>query len=163
MKLNNNKQAKKYIIFLGVIILITVMIIPSLSSCKLFNKDKSSDDAKSKEGSKKEESSENTGSEFGPVFDLGEIIINLADAGQVRYAKMSVAIELDNETTLAEAQRRDPQIRDTVIELISKETAEKILSPDSRKDLKNEIMDNINKNLSEGEVTSVYFTTILVQ
>ncbi len=163
MRLNNNKQAKKYIIILSVIILIAAMIIPSLSSCKLFNKDKSSDDAKSKESSKKEESSENTGSEFGPVFDLGEIIINLADAGQVRYAKMSVAIELDNETTLAEAQKRDPQIRDTVIELISKETAEKILSPDSRKDLKNEIMDNINKNLSEGEVTSVYFTTILVQ
>jgi flagellar protein FliL len=112
---------------------------------------------------KKEEKKKEEKKEFGPTFDLGEIIVNLSDAGQARYAKMSVAFELDAETTLEEATKMDPLIRDIVVELLSGETSEKILSLAARNDLKQRIMERVNDHFAEGKILQVFFTNVLVQ
>ncbi|MBN2072700.1 MAG: flagellar basal body-associated FliL family protein [Actinobacteria bacterium] len=101
--------------------------------------------------------------EFGPVLDLGEMIVNLSDEGQARYAKMVVVMEFDGEEGLAEATRRDPQIRDIVIELLSSEKAANILSLEGRSDLKKRIKERINSVMSVGSVKKIYFTTVVVQ
>jgi flagellar protein FliL len=101
--------------------------------------------------------------EFGPVLDLGEMIVNLSDEGQARYAKIVVVLEFDNGEGLEEANKRDPQIRDIVVELLSSEKAGEILSLDGRKDLKKRIAQRINSVMCEGIVEEIYFTTVVVQ
>lgn len=101
--------------------------------------------------------------EFGPVLDLGEMIVNLSDEGQARYAKMVVVMEFDGEEGLTEATRRDPQIRDIVIELLSSEKAMDILALDGRSDLKKRIKERVNSVMTAGAVKKIYFTTVVVQ
>ena len=52
---------------------------------------------------------------FGPVFNVGEVIVNLSDVGQARYVKVEVVLELSDEETLKEVEKRTPQIRDIII------------------------------------------------
>lgn len=101
--------------------------------------------------------------DFGPVLNLGEMVINLADEGQARYAKMAVVLEFDGDKGLEEANKREPQIRDIVIELLGGEKAISILSLEDRNDLKKRIRERINSEMSDGRVETVYFTTVIVQ
>ncbi len=171
---------KKFFNLIIVIVIVGIVMFLAInsSSCSLFKK-KTTTAVTNADGSavtnadgsavttaeaaKTPETKEEEKKEFGPTFDLGEIIVNLSDAGQARYAKMSVAFELDAETTLEEATKMDPLIRDIVVELLSGETSEKILSLDARNDLKKRIMERINEHFPEGEVLQVFFTNVLVQ
>lgn len=101
--------------------------------------------------------------EFGPTMDLGEMIINLSDTGQARYAKMVVVLEFSDEIAAEHGKIRDPQIRDIVTEIIGEKVSVDILSLESRNILKNEIIERINAVLPEGTVREVYFTTVIVQ
>lgn len=100
---------------------------------------------------------------FGPTFNVGEIIVNLADIGQARYAKAEVVLELSNDSALEEVQLRSPQIRDIVIEIFSSQQASVLLDLEGKEEIKNKIMARINPVLTSGSVEEVYFTTIVVQ
>ena len=76
---------------------------------------------------------------------------------------MSVAFELEDEKKLEEVKKMDPLVRDIVVELLSAESSEKILSLDARNDLKKRILERVNENLAEGAVMQVFFTNVLVQ
>ncbi len=64
---------------------------------------------------------------------------------------------------LTEVEKMDPMVRDIVVELLSGESSEKILSLSARNDLKKRIMERVNENLAEGAVMQVFFTNVLVQ
>jgi len=100
---------------------------------------------------------------FGPVFNVGEVIVNLSDVGQARYVKVEVVLELSDEETLKEVEKRTPQIRDIIIEIFSGQTAGNILDQQGKDSIKAEIIKSINLVLGIGEVKEVYFTTIVVQ
>jgi flagellar FliL protein len=163
---------KKFFNLIIVIIIVGIVMFLAInsSSCSLFKK-KDATAATNADGTKtttteKAETAEakkEVKKPFGPSFDLGEIIVNLSDAGQARYAKMSVAFELEDEKTLIEAEEMDPLIRDIVVELLSSESSEKILSLTSRNDLKKRILDRVNEHFEEGKVMQVFFTNVLVQ
>ncbi len=100
---------------------------------------------------------------FGPTFNVGEVIVNLADIGQARYAKAEVVLELDAQETFEEVNARSPQVRDIVIEIFSGQKASDILELEGREQIKNEIAGRINQVINVGRVEEVYFTTIVVQ
>ena len=171
---------KKFLNLIVVIILVGLVMFLALnsSSCQLFKKKDATvvtnaDGTKTTiaagakttttEKAKTPETKKEEKKKFGPTFDLGEIIVNLSDAGQARYAKMSVAFELENAKTLIEAEEMDPLIRDIVVELLSGESSEKILSLTARNELKTRIMERINEHFEEGKVLQVFFTNVLVQ
>jgi flagellar protein FliL len=165
----NKKKIFNLVFVIAIVGLITFLAVNS-SSCQLFKKKDATvvtnaDGTKTAtaETTKTVETKKEEKKAFGPTFDLGEIIVNLSDAGQARYAKMSVAFELENEKTLEEATKMDPLIRDIVVELFSGESSEKILSLSARNDLKIRIMDRVNEHFAEGKVMQVFFTNVLVQ
>ena len=136
--------SKNNIRVLLIAVLISVLVF-SFWACK-----------KDKEEVEKEDS-------FGPVFNVGEAIVNLSDVGQARYVKVEVVLELSDEETLKEVEKRTPQIRDIIIEIFSGQTAGNILDQQGKDSIKAEIIKSINLVLGIGEVKEVYFTTIVVQ
>jgi flagellar FliL protein len=156
MEKKGNKKKFINLVFILIMVSFVIIITVNATSCTLFKKKGNSTKAtteKATEGTKV----------FGPTFDLGEMIVNLSDEGQARYAKMSVAFELKDEKALEEAKKRDPQIRDMVVELIGSETSEEILSLDTRNALKQEILKKINTQFAGDLLVQVFFTNILVQ
>ena len=100
----------------------------------------------------------------GPMQVIKDQIYNLGEAN--RYLKATIVMELDNENKKAkvlaefqdEAKKRDPQIRDIVIRIMSGKTFQEINSPAGKSQLKEEIRKKINAVLSRGEVKRILFT-----
>src|SRR5262249_45922817 len=55
----------------------------------------------------------------GAMFDLDPFIVNLADTPDVRYLKLTLKLEVDNEAVSAELSARIPQMRDAILVLLS--------------------------------------------
>lgn len=90
-------------------------------------------------------------------------IVNLADPELTMYARVSVTLELSSPEVVTEVQKREPIIRDAVIEILSNKTSRELRSPEGREQLKLEIIKRINTILVQGGIRNVYFTEFVVQ
>ncbi len=90
-------------------------------------------------------------------------IVNLADPELTMYARVSVTMELSSPEVVTEVQRREPIIRDAIIEILSNKTSRELRSPEGREQLKLEIIKRVNTILVQGGVRNVYFTEFVVQ
>ncbi len=90
-------------------------------------------------------------------------IVNLADPEMTMYARVSITLELSSPEVTLEVQKREPIIRDAIIEILSNKTSRELRSPEGREQLKLEIIKRINTILVQGGVRNVYFTEFVVQ
>ncbi len=102
--------------------------------------------------------------EVGVMYKLDPpFIVNLADPEATVYARISITLELANQQVLQEVQKKEPVIRDAIIEIISSKTSEDLRKPEGREQLKMEILKRINTILTKGGVRNVYFTEFVIQ
>lgn len=101
--------------------------------------------------------------EIGPMIDIEEFIVNIISGDTAHYVKASLTVELTNENASTEVESRMPQMRDTVLMLIGNKTYEELQDLQGKKQLKAELMSNINSFLQSGKVKSIYFTNFVVQ
>jgi len=104
--------------------------------------------------------------ELGPIRNLGDFIVNLADPTETHYLRASVVLELDYGSTpelMDEVEKRTPQIKDIVISCLSSKTSVQLADPENREALKEEIKDKINAVLNRGQLARVYFTSFAIQ
>lgn len=99
----------------------------------------------------------------GVVFDLDPFIVNLADAPDIRYLKMTIKLEVENEGVSANLATRIPQLRDTILVLLSSKDSMSIRSPQGKFQLRDEITQRINGLLPKPGVKTAYFTDFVVQ
>jgi flagellar protein FliL len=99
----------------------------------------------------------------GVVFDLDPFIVNLADAPDIRYLKMTIKLEVENEGVSANLAARIPQLRDTILVLLSSKDSTSIRSPQGKFQLRDEITQRINGLLPKPGVKTAYFTDFVVQ
>jgi len=99
----------------------------------------------------------------GIVFDLDPFIVNLADAPDIRYLKMTIKLEVENEGISANLASRIPQLRDTILVLLSSKDSTAIRSPQGKFQLRDEITQRINGLLPKPGVKTAYFTDFVVQ
>ena len=106
-----------------------------------------------------------TGSNAAPgaMFDLEPFIVNLADSPEIRYLKLTVKLEADNEAVSAELSSRIPQLRDTILVLLSSKDSTTIRTPQGKFQLRDEITQRVNGLLPKPGVRSVYFTDFVLQ
>lgn len=97
------------------------------------------------------------------VYNMGAIIVNLADQGVQRYLKVQIAIELDNPKLEEEAKKREPQIKDIIISVLSSKTVADINTPQGKIALKQEILKRINMVITEGEIMDLFFSEFIIQ
>lgn len=99
----------------------------------------------------------------GVMFDLDPFIVNLADMPEIRYLKLTIKLEADNEGVAADLTARIPQIRDAVLVLLSSKDANAVRTTQGKFQLRDEITQRINGLLQKPGVRSAYFTEFVVQ
>ncbi len=117
-----------------------------------------------KEEKKEEQKPRLAEQEIGIMYKLEPaFIVNLADPEATVYARISITLELANQEVLQEVQKKEPVIRDAIIEIVSSKTSEDLRKPEGREQLKMEILKRINTILTKGGVRNVYFTEFVIQ
>ncbi|WP_447977066.1 flagellar basal body-associated FliL family protein [Candidatus Nitrospira bockiana] len=99
----------------------------------------------------------------GAIYDLDPFIVNLADAPESRYLKITVKLELDRPEVSGELAGRVPHVRDAVLILLTSKEASALRSPQGKFQLREEITERVNALLPKGGVRSAYFTEFVVQ
>lgn len=102
--------------------------------------------------------------EMGPTFPIGEFILNLSSSGNVpRFIRTEIVLETSDKKVVAELEKRQPQVRDHFISLIRSRTAEQLSNEAGMELLRFEMMREVNKLVSKGEVTNIYFIDLIIQ
>ncbi|NLA76146.1 MAG: flagellar basal body protein FliL [Deltaproteobacteria bacterium] len=100
---------------------------------------------------------------IGPILSLDTFIVNLLGDRGKNYLKAKIDIELDSQKTTEEIHKRLPQIRDSILTLLSSKSNEDINTLDGKYQLKAEIMITVNQYLRTGKIKDIYFTDFIVQ
>jgi len=100
---------------------------------------------------------------LGPIFVLEPFIVNLAGDNGRRFLKITMDLELGEVKLKEELERRLPQVRDTILVLLSSKTYEDIESVQGKFKLREEITSRVNSYLQSGKVKKIYFTEFVVQ
>jgi flagellar FliL protein len=97
------------------------------------------------------------------VFALDPFVLNLADQG--RYLKMTVQFELSDKSMMQSVQTRTPQLRDTIITLVSSKSLSSISSPEGKFQLKDEVLFRANQimGMEKDIFKNLYFTEFVMQ
>ena len=109
---------------------------------------------------KKEEEAKDT---IKPIYSLSPFIVNLADKDESRYMRVTMDLELANEETTKEVEKRLPQVRDAILMIIPAKTVNEVSSVEGKIALRDEIMQRLNSFIKNGSVTNIYFTEFVIQ
>lgn len=101
--------------------------------------------------------------EIGPMIDIENFVVNIIGSDTNHYVKASLTLELSNEPAKEEVTKRMPQIRDSILLLVSNKTYEELQDLQGKKQLKAELMSKINGILQRGSVNAIFFTEFVVQ
>ena len=149
MSNGNSGVSYTFIIF----IVIFAVFLATGSSYFMFSRLVSGDDAVELAEGQKEE--------LGPTVNLDQFIVNLgADRS---FAQVNIVFEVSNSDVIDEINERTPQIRDEIISILRGKSLEDINQPEGPRELREEMMQEINKILMEGRVTNVFFTEFVIQ
>jgi flagellar protein FliL len=95
---------------------------------------------------------------------LEPFLVNLADREEVRFVKTTFQLGLAEEPDEKEKNSVViASIRDSIISLLSSKTAEQILTPEGKKQLREEILSRIRSLAPRMKVLEVYIVDFVVQ
>lgn len=101
--------------------------------------------------------------DIGPMIDVRELIVNIISDDNSHYLRTSMSIELSSKDAYEEMNSRMPQIRDAILMLTSSKTFEELYDVHGKKQLKAELLIEVNELLTRGEAVAIYFTDFVVQ
>ena len=97
------------------------------------------------------------------TYAFEPFIVNLMDAANIRYVKVTMEVELDSQGVEAELEERMPAIRDMANSVLSNRTYGELLGVRGKTQLREELLRRINQTLTTGSITRIYFTEFVVQ
>lgn len=101
--------------------------------------------------------------DVGPTVPLDTFIVNLAGAAGERYLKVSMEVELKEAPLVEQLEHLKPQVKDTILLLLSSKTFDDVATFQGKTKLRNEITLRLNSLLPPASVKKVYFTEFVVQ
>ncbi|AEH48579.1 flagellar basal body-associated protein FliL [Parageobacillus thermoglucosidasius] len=93
-------------------------------------------------------------------IDIPEITTNLADG---RYVKISFKIQTNSKKGKEEAEKRDFQIKNIIIEELSEMKAENFKGKEGMTSFEERLKQQINQIMQDGKVEQVYITSFVLQ
>ena len=96
------------------------------------------------------------------LFSLDPFIVNLQDDTGVRYLKVAISLEIDG-VTEEDIKSKKPQIRDSLIILLSSKHYSEVGTVQGKYELRDEIASRVSQILAKGKVKGVYFTEFVIQ
>jgi flagellar protein FliL len=101
--------------------------------------------------------------EYGEFGTIDDLLINPAGSGGNRFLVVSLGVEAQQHAVLEELLAKEIVVRDAVLRLLSRRTAEELGSIELRDQIKNELLVELNAVLQDGEIDRLYFTQYLIQ
>lgn len=101
--------------------------------------------------------------EMGETLILGDLVINPAGSGGRRHLLVSLGLEFHDPMLAAEITKRDPQIRDNLITLLTGQDATVLTDVRYRERIRQSLLKAINYHLKTGEVEKLYFVKYVFQ
>ncbi|NFG60614.1 MULTISPECIES: flagellar basal body-associated FliL family protein [unclassified Clostridium] len=97
--------------------------------------------------------------------DMGEMTANLADEGGKRYFKGQISIGYDKTDKDAETELKEKKVvvRDSIIFYLKSLKLDYINNTNNEKEIKAQLMDKINKQLTKSKIVDVRFDSIITQ
>ena len=89
--------------------------------------------------------------------------VNLNDAGGKSYLKLVMSIDADTPELADEINKKMPQLRDTILLLLSSLSRDDIIPMDGKLRLRNQMLNRINTQLTSGKIKNIYFSEFVVQ
>ncbi len=99
----------------------------------------------------------------GSIVNLEPFIVNLQDNSGTRYLKLTINLELGPDSNSAELTAQTPQIRDSLIILLSSKSYADIGTVEGKYQMRDEIVARVNQYLTKGKVKTAYFTDFVIQ
>jgi flagellar FliL protein len=106
---------------------------------------------------------ESTPVHSGHIYRMESFVVNLNDENAMRYLKIKIEIESNQEKVHEEYASRLPQLRDVTLTILSGKNHKKIMSAEGKKNLKEELKERFNKILKDFKVQKIYFTEFIIQ
>jgi flagellar protein FliL len=99
------------------------------------------------------------------VYPLKSFIVNLADKKGVgkRYLKLTLEVEVAGEEQRALVNQKVPQLRDTILLMLSSRTIAEITSMEAKLELKQVLLARMNSAIGKNVIQRLYFTEFVVQ
>jgi flagellar FliL protein len=99
------------------------------------------------------------------ALPLESFIVNLMDKSGLgkRYLKVTMVLEVGGEEQRIMVERHEPQLRDTILLLLSSQLFDEISTVEGKLELKQALFSRINQVLGGGAVHRIYFTEFVVQ
>ena len=100
---------------------------------------------------------------LGTIFPMDTFIVNLADDGGKRYLRITMDLELTQDTAADDLKKRLPQIRDSILMVLPSKRFEDIRTVEGKTSLRGEIIANLNELFGKESISNIYFTEFVVQ
>ena len=100
----------------------------------------------------------------GTMVNLGSFTTNLSQNGLAgKFLITEISAQTDDEEASYELQKKKVLVRDTIIRQLSLKTFSQLSSTRAKEKLKQNIQNELNNVLNEGEVQEIYFTKFIIQ
>ena len=106
---------------------------------------------------------ESTPIHSGHIYRMDSFVVNLNDENAMRYLKIKIEIESNQEKENEEYASRLPQLRDATLTILSVKNHREIMSAEGKKNLKEELKERFNSVLKDFKVQKIYFTEFIIQ
>jgi flagellar FliL protein len=100
--------------------------------------------------------------EVGVALALDEFLVNLNGSSD-HYLKTTIALGLKKGLTEEGVKEHIPAMKDAVLSVLQNKSMKELNSPKERDALKDEIKEQVNKEIGEEPVVKVYFTAFATQ
>ena len=99
------------------------------------------------------------------ICPINSFVVNLLDKQNVgkRYLKVTIQLEVGKEEDKLLIENHNPQLRDTILLLLSSQTLKEINTMEGKLELKQALLSRMKQILGDGVVRSIYFTEFVVQ
>lgn len=99
------------------------------------------------------------------ICPLKSFVVNLLDKRGVgkRYLKVTIDLEVEKEEHILLIENHNPQLRDTILLLLSSQTLKEINTMEGKLELKQALLTRMRQILGDGVVRRIYFTEFVVQ
>ena len=100
---------------------------------------------------------------MGPLHPLETFIVNLADEGGNRYLRVTMTLEVKDDSVVDTIQKGLPQIRNVVLMTLPNKTYNDIYTVEGKDALRGELIAQFNSLLPPESITNIFFTEFVVQ
>ncbi len=97
------------------------------------------------------------------IYKMDPFIVNLNDPEKLRYLKIKMEFESSESKPNEEFEKRLPQLRDTILGVLSRKNSSEILDSGGKDKLRQEMKERLNAFLTAFQIQNIYFSEFVIQ